>query len=290
MQERRRTWRIGLLAGFLAASALAGPTGRDSPEQGRPWMGVFLGDAGEGEVRLVAVVPGGPAELAGLQPGDILVQASESRLSRVEDLTRVLVEMRPGGALELQLLRSGQIVQLVLGLAERPPRTAIVAPRRRPAPPSGCEAYGLLLADATPDLRRHYGAPSQAGVLVAGIDPRRPAANDGFRVGDVLVRLGEETVRRVSDVERLLRERGARHETLKASLIRARVPAVLTLDAANALAADDVSYEVPRTAPGENGSSRAQFERALQLEVERLRARIEQLRHELEVLQSDQTD
>ncbi len=188
------------------------------------------------------------------------------------------------------MLRSGKTVQLVLGLAERPARTALVAPPRAPAPPSGCKAYGLTLSDATPDLRRHYGAPGQVGVLVTGIDPRRPAANDGFRVGDVLVRLGQEPVRRVSDVERLLHMRGAHGEALKASLIRARAPAVLTLNAAHATAADAVSYEDPRIAPGETGGSRAQFERALQLQIERLRARIEELKDELEVLQSDRTD
>ena len=147
-----------------------------------------------------------------------------------------------------------------------------------------------MLSDATPDLRRYYGAPDQVGVLVTSIDPRRPAAHDGFRVGDVLVRLGEEPVRRVSDVERLLQTRGAHDEALKASLIRARAPAVLTLNAALDPAADPVGYDDPPTAPGEPGSSRAQFERALQLQIERLRARIEELKQELEVLQSDQTD
>ncbi len=253
-------------------------------------MGVFLDDAVDGGVRLVAVVPGSPADLADLRPGDILLQASEAQLTRVEDLTRVLDGMRPGSPLELQLLRSGEAVQLVLGLAKRPARTALVALPGPPAPPSGCKAYGLMLSDATPDLRRHYGAPGQVGVLVTGIDPRRPAAHDGFRVGDVLVRLGQEPVRRVSDVERLLHMRGAHDEALKASLIRARAPAVLTLNGAHTPAADAVSYEDPRTAAGESGNSRAQFERALQLGIERLRSRISELQRELEVLQSDQTD
>ncbi len=243
-------------------------------------MGVFLDQAVDGGVRVIAVVPGGPAELADLRPGDILIQASEASLTRVEELTRVLDGMRPGNPLELKLLRSGEAVQLVLGLAQRPARRTLVPVPRPPAVQSGCKAYGLRLSDATPDLRRHYGAPGQIGVLVTGIDPRRPAANDGFQVGDVLVRLGEVPVRRVSDVERLLHMRGAQDEALEASLIRASAPALLRLNVAHAPAADSVSYGDPRGAPGESGS-RAQFERALQLEIERLRARIEELKHEL---------
>lgn len=290
MQGRRQSWRIGLLAGFVGVSALAGPGEQGSLEPVRPWMGVFLDDAVDGGVRLIAVVPGGPAELAGLRPGDILIQAGESPLTRVQDLTRVLDGMRAGNPLKLQVLRSGDAVQRVLALGAQPSRAALVAPPAPPAPPSGCEAYGLVLSEATPDLRRHYGAPGQVGVLVTGIDRRRPAANDGFRVGDVLVRLGEEPVRRVSDVERLLETRGARTEAVKASLIRARAPAVLTLNVPHEPAAAAASGEDPRTDPGEIGISRTQFERALQLEIEGLRARIEELKRELEARQADQTD
>lgn len=289
MQGQRQTWRIGLLAGFVAVSALADPGGQDS-ERDRPWMGVFLADAVDGGVRLIAVVPGGPAWLADLRPGDILVQASESPLTRVRDLTRVLDGMRAGSPLQLEFLRSGEAVQRVLALAAQPSRTVLVAPPSPPAPPRGCQAYGLVLSEATPDLRRHYGAPGQVGVLVTGIDRRRPAADDGFRVGDLLVRLGDEPVRRVSDVERLLLARGARAEALQASLIRARAPAVLTLHAPRAPAADAVSREDPATDPDEVGNSRTQFERALRLQVEGLHARIEELKRELEVLQSNQPD
>ncbi len=284
MQERRRIWWIGVLAGLLAASALADPGRQNSREEGRPWMGVFLDQAVDGGVRLVAVVPGGPAQLADLRPGDILIQASDAPLVRTEDLTRVLEGMRAGNPLELQLLRSGEVVQRVLGLAPRPAQRAWVTLPRAPAPRSGCRAYGLRLSEATPDLRRHYGAPGQLGVLVTGIDPRRGAANDGFRVGDVLVRLGEVPVRRVSDVEQLLHERGARGEALQASLIRSHAPARLTLKVSEAPAVDAVSPEDRPSAPGQAASSRVRFEQALQLEIERLRSRIEELKHELETL------
>lgn len=46
---------------------------------------------------------------------------------------------------------------------------------------------GIDLVDLTPELRVHFGAPDNAGVLVARVEPDGPAAKGGLKVGDVLV-------------------------------------------------------------------------------------------------------
>ena len=62
------------------------------------------------------------------------------------------------------------------------------------------------------------------------------------------------------------------------------------LRAADAPTGVAVGYTLSRSIPGESEGRRAHFERALQLEIHQLRARIEELKHELDVLQSDPTD
>jgi S1-C subfamily serine protease len=290
--------RTSLVPGLVLAALVLAPAGTaqqrataPTPDADRAWMGVFLGDAVDGGVYLIAVVPGGPADRAGLQVGDIVVQADEFRLAGVGDLSGLLERSRPGTSLELQLLRSGAPARRVVALAGRPPSPALVsaialAPPAVAAAGAG-RAYGLLLADLTPDLRRYYGAPGDAGVLVTGIEPGRPAADDGFRVGDLLIRLDGEPVRGVVQAERLLRS--PRAEQVAASLIRERRAEVLTLTAPTSEGDSVPEWAVgDAAADGAGGTAaRAALDRALRQEIVRLEVRIEKLKHRLGELEDE---
>lgn len=48
---------------------------------------------------------------------------------------------------------------------------------------------GLQVLGLTPELRAHFGAPEDAGVLVAKVEEASPAAASGIQVGDVLTTL-----------------------------------------------------------------------------------------------------
>ncbi len=64
-------------------------------------------------VLVVEVPDGTPAQLAGLQPGDVIVRAGRVAVHSIEDLRTGLGE--PGDTLRLQLVRKGRTVQAVLG-------------------------------------------------------------------------------------------------------------------------------------------------------------------------------
>lgn len=67
--------------------------------------------AGLGEhrgVRVDRVVAGGPAAAAGLQAGDILVEADGTALTDTADLSERLQSLAPGASLRLRVWRSGQ--------------------------------------------------------------------------------------------------------------------------------------------------------------------------------------
>jgi C-terminal processing protease CtpA/Prc len=53
---------------------------------------------------------------------------------------------------------------------------------------------GVSTTELTPELRRHFGAPEEAGVLVAKVVDDSAAANAGVLVGDVLTAVGGESV------------------------------------------------------------------------------------------------
>lgn len=64
---------------------------------------------------------------------------------------------------------------------------------------------GLNLNDITPELRRHFGAPEDAGMLVASLASGGPAERAGVEVGDVIISINGENVSSHMDVLGLIR-------------------------------------------------------------------------------------
>lgn len=71
--------------------------------------------------------------------------------------------------------------------APRSPRTPW--PARAPVAWVDGGYLGVEAVDVTPELREHYGAPREAGVLVGRVVEDSPAARAGLQVGDLIVEL-----------------------------------------------------------------------------------------------------
>jgi membrane-associated protease RseP (regulator of RpoE activity) len=66
---------------------------------------------------------------------------------------------------------------------------------------------GVRLIGINEELRTHYGAPKDAGVLVAEVETDSPAARAGIQVGDVLTSVDGERVASTRDVSRAVRRK-----------------------------------------------------------------------------------
>jgi S1-C subfamily serine protease len=73
---------------------------------------------GEG-VRIDNTLPGSPAQQAGLQPGDILIQLAGQPVSDLSSYAAILRTLKAGEKVELQYLRSGEILTIRVALIER---------------------------------------------------------------------------------------------------------------------------------------------------------------------------
>ncbi|HSP94592.1 MAG TPA: PDZ domain-containing protein [Thermoanaerobaculia bacterium] len=87
---------------------------------------------------------------------------------------------------------------------------------------------GIRLIEMTPELRAHYGAPKDAGVLVAGVESDSPASKAGILVGDIVTRAGGERIESGRDLTHAVR-RMKSGETLKLEVSRDRAVKQLTV-------------------------------------------------------------
>jgi membrane-associated protease RseP (regulator of RpoE activity) len=87
---------------------------------------------------------------------------------------------------------------------------------------------GVRLIGITEELRSHYGAPKDAGVLVGEVEAGSPAARAGIEVGDVITMVGGERVSSTRDVSRRIRDKKG-GEAVDVEIVRGRSPRKVTV-------------------------------------------------------------
>jgi serine protease Do len=71
-------------------------------------------------VLIAQVAQGSPAETAGLQQGDIIVQADGKAVTSTADLFAIDQNKKPGDQVQLTVDRGGQVGTVTVTLGERP--------------------------------------------------------------------------------------------------------------------------------------------------------------------------
>jgi predicted metalloprotease with PDZ domain len=101
---------------------------------------------------------------------------------------------------------------------------------------------GVSVMAMTPELREHFGAPKETGVLVEGIQNDSPADKAGLRVGDIVLSVDGKDVKTAADLRLALREkkdgdsvridllRGRARQTVMASVKERQAPRLLQLE------------------------------------------------------------
>jgi S1-C subfamily serine protease len=85
----------------------------------RPWLGLYVTDAGP-KLAVAGLAPGGPAERAGAQVGDIITAVGGAAPSSLADLFRRIWRSGPAGAeVSLKVAREGKLSDLSIVSADR---------------------------------------------------------------------------------------------------------------------------------------------------------------------------
>jgi photosystem II stability/assembly factor-like uncharacterized protein len=104
-----------------------------------PAVDAYLGVAGQDAdagAKLTQVVPGGPAEKAGLKVGDIALLMDSKPVLSYRQLVEQLKGRKPGDKLKLTVARNREAREVVVTLEKRPPDRPVPMPPPRPRRPN----------------------------------------------------------------------------------------------------------------------------------------------------------
>lgn len=153
----------------------------------------FKIDGGAG-VLVAEVTSKSPAEKAGLQVGDVVVEVSGKKVEGPRELQLMVAGINPGSKIEVKIVREGQPKTVTVELGERP--SAKVAANEKPAASEDPDVLdGVTVGDIDAEARKKFGInDTTKGVIITEIDPESASADAGLKVGDVIHEINREPV------------------------------------------------------------------------------------------------
>jgi serine protease Do len=140
-----------------------------------------------------SVEPGGPAERAGFEPGDIITKVEGRTVEKSGDLPRIIGNIKPGTKTTAQVFRRGNYRELGVTVAEFDPPAPrrVMAEREAPKPMSpALGMLGLTVSDLSEGQRQELKLKS--GVRVDAVEGA--AARAGLHEGDVILSIDNTEV------------------------------------------------------------------------------------------------
>jgi len=140
-----------------------------------------------------AVVPGSPAERAGIRRGDVLVRSHNRVIHNAYDWEAELLDLRVGDKVPLVLRRGGKEISVTVTIADLPEVSAAkVAVLKE-----------LELVTLTPAIRADRGIRSPRGALIYNLSDR-VSDELGLAKGDVIVQINRVPIESANDAAHAL--------------------------------------------------------------------------------------
>jgi serine protease Do len=183
----------------------------------RGWLGVSIQEVTDDiadslgmETAMGALIstvhPNGPAEEAGFEAGDVIIEFNGERVDDTRELLRLVANAGVDREVPVTVWRSGEAVDLtpVLGQREKVDLAALSG-ETPDSPNSGgiteLDALGLAVAPLNDAIIEEYGVdPSEGGVLIAGVAEGSDAEEKDLREGDLILEVNQNAVTQPSDV------------------------------------------------------------------------------------------
>ena len=139
-----------------------------------------------------------PAERAGIESGDIIVEVGGEQIEVSADLPHVIGLIAPGSKVPVSVIREGKerSIRVEIGALEanEVPRVAAKA-----SEPGTLQALGMVVRELQETDENPSGL--RGGVLVTKVDDESAADESGVRAGDILTRVGRTPISRLADME-----------------------------------------------------------------------------------------
>jgi serine protease Do len=143
---------------------------------------------------VVETAKDGPAERAGVRPGDVIVEFNGTKIKDSTDLPLQVAGLAPGKGVQIKILRDSKEMTLPLTVGEMKENKVIASSEEGD--------LGLAVQPVTPEIAENLGLDQAQGVVIASVKPGSPADEAGLQKGDVITEINRRAVRSLGDYRR----------------------------------------------------------------------------------------
>ncbi len=140
------------------------------------------------------VVKGSPAEKAGVERGDVLMEFNGKEINDSTELPRMVAATPVGKEVTVKLSRNGKLIDRRVKVGEMEEKGVKVS-----SSPAAHKTLGISVQNVTPEIARELGLKKEAGVVVSRVEPGSAAADAGIQRGDVIQEVNRRPVKDVED-------------------------------------------------------------------------------------------
>jgi predicted metalloprotease with PDZ domain len=208
------------------------------------WIGVMIQDVNEKIAQKAKldseegayvneVVEDSPADSAGIQECDVIIEFNGKKVFDSDDLAKVVHRTPPETKINLVIVRDGEKKTLHLTVGKKREQQRCMLGGMPHIPDVrvfvGNRILGLQLLTLNEQLGEYFGAPKNEGVLVEEVEHKSTAEKAGFKAGDIVIRVGKKTVDVVEKIRKEL-QKYDKGDTVAFEVIRKSVKKILTVE------------------------------------------------------------
>ena len=185
----------------------------------RGWLGVYiqkvtpeiaesLGLADDKGALVADVMPDTPAEEAGIEVGDVIVEFDGQKVEDSTDLPTIVARTPISKAVPVKVIRNDKVETVSVQVGELKDEEVAVAQGES-------QQFGLTVQTLTPEIAENLSIDaSTKGVVVSGVEPGGAAEEAGIQRGDVILEINRKPVKNVADYNKALPKEDSDKSTL----------------------------------------------------------------------------
>ncbi len=170
----------------------------------KAYIGVFLSDLSIQDfeelglkknygVFIESIVEESPAQEAGLQPQDVILQIAGDKIYTVEQITKMLTIFEPEQVVKIKVLRDDKTKNIKVTLGKKKEKEV-----KKKA------FLGVYMQNLSEKLRKKIGLEDQYGVFIEKVVKDGPVQKAGMQDDDVILKIGEDKVYTSDQISKML--------------------------------------------------------------------------------------